>query len=189
MVPTLYVDPTSQQFYLVPDGVELDTGALTVITLPEGSLDVDPSSIGMWACSQDEAKDFMMKRATEWGSVAQKWAAGGWEKARKRDWRGVLKEARVDRGLDFIGRRLRKAAEDLNTPVKRPNTVLLCSVCYADVDDHDATCESCEADLGTDAPVEISAAAFATLDRQSCVRCGEEMFAAASVCLSCSTWQ
>ena len=67
--------------------------------------------------------------------------------------------------------------------------MLLCSVCYADVDDHDATCESCEADLGKDAPVEISAAAFATLERQTCVSCGEEMFAAASVCLSCSTWQ
>jgi hypothetical protein len=189
-MPTLYVDPTSQQFYLVPDGVELEPGALTVITLPEGSQDVDPTSIGMWACGQEEARDFMMKRATEWGSVAQEWAAQGWTRARKRDWRGVLSAARVDRGLDFIGKRLRKAAEDLNAPPpKRPSTVLLCSVCYADVDDHDPECEACSSDLGKDAPVELTAVEFAALARERCAACEEEMFAAASVCLSCSTWQ
>ncbi len=187
-MPALYLDPSSQQFYLVPDGVQLEPGPLRVLTLPEGTTDVDPTGIAIWACGQDEAKDFMIQRAAEWGSVAQDWVKEGWQVAQKRDWRGLLARARVDRGLDFVGRRLRKAADDLNKP-PRPATLLMCPVCYAEVDDHDASCESCSSDLGTRSPVELSAIQFAALERTPCVSCGEDLFTAASVCLSCSTWQ
>ena len=66
-MPSLYLDPSAQQFYLVPDGVQIEDGSLTVVTLPEGTRDVDPESISMWTCDHDEAKDFMLQRATEWG--------------------------------------------------------------------------------------------------------------------------
>ncbi len=187
-MPSLYLDPSAQQFYLVPDGVQIEDGSLTVVTLPEGTRDVDPESISMWTCGHDEAKDFMLQRATEWGGVAQQWVQDGWQAARKRDWRSVLSAARVDRGLDILGRGLRKAAEDLKQPA-RPETLLLCSVCYAEVDYHDDSCEACSADLAKDAPVEVSAESFADLERTQCLSCSEEMIASAAVCLSCSTWQ
>ena len=187
-MPSLYLDPSSQQFYLVPDGVQLEAGPLRVVTLPEGTADVDPDGIAMWACEQDEAKDFMLRRAAEWGSVAQRWVKEGWQDAQKRDWRGLLARAKVDRGLDFVGRRLRRAAEELNKPV-RPSTLSMCPVCYAEVDDHDATCEACRSDLAARAPVELSAAQFSALERTPCAGCGEDLFTVASVCLSCGTWQ